>query len=456
MSYSLKAFFDISPSQRSEILIEEIKASHTYHFGKNPAYRRSVSAKGVEDELPFEQLVRVLRPTAQVFKSYIEILGTPFPNHGPKGFLEWMEDHLSIELPEDRFSQIQGKYPSLEGLLGDIETTFSDLGIEIGTSSGTSGRATIIVHDRNSARLAAEAYQLAVYRLWGTIDDHHFIFVMPHETRIVMARIARTATTHLGLDALTHFTIPFSATPDQVRVRTGRLFETGIKGWAEQRALHPFMNWMNENYVKSQYVNRTIGLLESMAETGQNVLLFGGWVQLHHIYEGLLDRGYSAHGKVMVLGSESLIGTGGGMKESYPFSIQQIKHDLQSVLHVADGTPIPHRDVYGMAEANWAAAQCEEGNYHLPPWLYAVVVDENDAILEQVEATGLLAFFDPLTDGGLYPNFFKTTDHVHLINGGRSYQHQKTCPCGYQTAYIVKESIIRQDRLDEAGCAGQL
>jgi hypothetical protein len=144
------------------------------------------------------------------------------------------------------------------------------------------------------------------------------------------------------------------------------------------------------------------------------------------------------------------------MKESYPFSIQQIKHDLQSVIRVAGGTPIPHRDVYGMAEANWAAAQCEEGNYHLPPWLYAVVVDENDAILEQVEATGLLAFFDPLTDGGLYPNFFKTTDHVHLINGGRSYQHQKTCPCGYQTAYIVKESIIRQDRLDEAGCAGQL
>jgi len=456
VDHTLKDFFEIPPSQRSEILIERIKGSHSYHFGKNSAYRRAVRAKGVGENLPYEGLVHVLRPTAQVFKSYIDILGTPFPNHQPKGFIEWMDDYLSIELTQDRLSQIQSQYSSLEELLRDIEDMYSDLGIEIGTSSGTSGRATIIVHTNNSAKKAAEAYQLAVFRLWGTVDNHNFIFVMPSETRIVMARVARTATTRLGIDAQAHFTIPFSASPDQVRVRTGRLFETGFKGWTEERILHPFMNWMGENYVKSKYVSRTISLLEGMAKAGENVLLFGGWVQLHHIYEGLLDRGYGQNGKNLILGSDSLIGTGGGMKESYPIPPGQIRNDLQSVIRIEGGAPIPHRDVYGMAEANWAAAQCGEGNYHLPPWLYAVVVDENDAIVERVEAIGLLAFYDPLTDGGLYPHFFKTTDRVHLVNGGRSYQHAKTCPCGYQTAYIVQESIFRQDRLDEAGCAGQL
>jgi hypothetical protein len=216
------------------------------------------------------------------------------------------------------------------------------------------------------------------------------------------------------------------------------------------------MNWMNENYVKSKFVNQTISLLEQRSDQMENVLLFGGWVQLHQVYKGLNERGYGHNGKTLTLGSESLIGTGGGMKESYGFSPDEIRQDLQSIIAIKGGDPIPLRDVYGMAKANWAAAQCDEGNYHLPPWVYAVIVDEEDSILEQSDATGLLAFYDPLTEAGLYPHFFKTTDRVRLMNGGSHYARENACPCGYETAFIVRESILRQDRLDEAGCAGQL
>ena len=109
-----------------------------------------------------------------------------------------------------------------------------------------------------------------------------------------------------------------------------------------------------------------------------------------------------------------------------------------------------------MAEANWAAAQCQEGNYHIPPWVYAVIMNDDDLIEESSQATGLLAFYDPLTDLGLYPNFYKTADRMTLINGGSHFQETLVCPCGIQTAYILKDSIARQDRLDEAGCAGQI
>lgn len=454
--YSLEDFFDIPPRQRLNILLTRIKQSHNYHYSRNSAYRRAVQAKGVHESITEDDLVRILRPTSQVFKSYIDILGTPFPHHQPESFIRWLGDNFSIELPPERLSHFKEKYSTLEDFLSAIESVYSDLGFEIGTSSGTSGRATIIVHDKKSADNAVEAYQLAVYRMWGTIDQHHFIFVMPRDTRIVMARVARMATTRLGLDTRTHFTIPFSATPDQVRVRTGRVFEEGIKGWFEMRVLHPFMNWMNENYVKSKYVNQTISLLEQMAQTRENLLLFGGWIQLHHIYLGLLERGYEKDTKPLVLGPESMIGTGGGVKEAYPLSPDQIRQDLQSIIRIGDDKPITHRDVYGTAEANWTAAQCEQGNYHLPPWLYAVVIDEDDIIVESSDAVGLMAYFDPLTEGGLFPNFFKTADRVHLVNGGRMYQEENTCPCGYQTAYLKRDSIMRQDRLDEAGCAGQL
>jgi len=455
-THKFQDFNTLPPQERSNALLSAIISTHSYHFERNAAYRNQVSAKGIKETITEKDLSRILRPTAQVFKSYIDILGTSFPHHQPKAFIEWLEGNLSIPLLKNKSIGLKKQYPSLETFLVSIEDLYSDHGLEIGTSSGTTGRATIMVHDNHSADKAAEAYQLAVYSLWGTFNQHHFIFVMPSETRIVMARIARTATARLGIDSQAHFTIPFAATPDQVRIRSGRLFEPGIKGWIEQKLLHPFMVWMNENYVKAKYVNLTIEQLEKFSKGGEEVLLFGGYIQLHHIFLGLKERGYHSDEKTLSLGSQSIIGTGGGMKEEYPYSPPQIIQDLQSVLRLKNGTPMPHRDVYGMAEANWAAAQCQEGNYHIPPWVYAVIINEDDMIEESPQATGLLAFYDPLTDMGLYPNFYKTADRVTLINGGKYFQERLTCPCGIQTAYILKGSISRQDRLDEAGCAGQI
>jgi hypothetical protein len=401
-------------------------------------------------------LPRLLRPTAQVFKSYIDILGTPFPEDKAHEFITWLRDSLSIDLPQERIEIFMERYRTLEALLLDIENNFADLGFVIGTSSGTSGRATIMVRDKQGADKAIEAYRLSVYNLWGTKDDHKIIFIMPEQTRIVMAWLARLATEHLGMSTQATFTIPFSASPDQVRIRTGRTYKPGFRGWRERKILNPFMNWMNVNYVTKRFVKETIDLLEKYAATDHKVLLFGGWVQLHAVYLGLVERGYGVDGKVLQLNRESMIGTGGGLKELYPYSTAQIRDDLATVLQDAGGSPIPHRDVYGMAEANWAAAQCQYRNYHLPPWILSVVLDDDDEIIQSPEGEGLLAFFDPLVGESLFPNFFKTADQVQLVNGGLHYDPGKDCPCGYQTAYIRADGITRRDRLDEAGCAGQI
>lgn len=262
--------------------------------------------------------MRLLRPTAQIFKSYLDILETPFPNHHPHEFLEWLDDHLSVPLPREHFDRFKPRYPNLEALLTAIERNFPQFGFEIGTSSGTSGRATIMVRDKTGADQAVESYQMAVYHLWGTKDDHQIIFVMPEETRIVMAWVARMGSERLGMDEQVHFTIPFSATPDQVRVRTGRTFQRGARGWIERRILNPFMNWMYEHYVESAFVGRTISLLERAADSQTDVLLFGGWIQLHALYQGLQGRGNGTGGKTLKLTPASMIGTGGGSRSSIP------------------------------------------------------------------------------------------------------------------------------------------
>jgi hypothetical protein len=114
------------------------------------------------------------------------------------------------------------------------------------------------------------------------------------------------------------------------------------------------------------------------------------------------------------------------------------------------------RDVYGMAEANWAAMQCENGNYHVPPWVYVAALDEEGGFCTEPDSTGLLAFFDPYAGGQLFPAFFRSADQVRLVNGSMAYEPELDCPCGEQGAYIAQGSIQRVDLQDEAGCAASV
>jgi hypothetical protein len=206
---------------------------------------------------------------------------------------------------------------------------------------------------------------------------------------------------------------------------------------------------MQERYVTPRAVKTTIELLGQAEAAGEKVLVFGGWVQLHAI-----ARALQGAGRRLRLAPGSLLGSGGGLKELYPFTPAQIRRDLAAVIELADGSPIPIRDVYGMAEGNWAAMQCREGNYHIPPWIYARTLDDDDGLQQAADATGLLAFFDPYGGGDLFPAFFKTSDRVRLIVGDGD--EALRCPCGEAGAYLAQDSIRRVDLLDEAGCAAQL
>ena len=460
-SHRFTDFWAISPAEREPILLEAIARTHAWHHQRNTAYRRMAETRAVGEQLGGQDLARVLRPTAQTFKAYIDVLGTAFPQDRPVAFLEWLADQLSVELPRERFGRVRRKYPSLERLLHDFEAIYSDFGFEVTTSSGTSGRATIMVRDRETVDLAVDCFVQTTLAIWGVGGAHNAIFMMPRQTRIAMARTARFGAERLGMqgEGRAHFTIPFPADPDRVRIRTGRAFRPGWRGMLERRVWHPFARWMDDRRVQPRSVAQTISLLEEAGRKGTPTLLFGSLVQLHVLSQELRRLGYGngrGQAKKICLPAGSLIGTGGGLKQLYPFSPSEIRQDVQAVVGLEEGQPAPIRDVMGMAEANWAAPQCEVGNYHLPPWVYVVALDDDDEILSGVDVVGLLAFFDPLGGGRLFPSFFKTTDQVRLVNGGGGYDSARCCPCGRDTPYIVEGTIRRVDLLDEAGCAGQL
>jgi hypothetical protein len=449
---NLTEFWQLTPEQRTSVLLKGIEEAHSWHYLRNKAYRHTVEARGIGAEVDQEELTRLLRPTAQTFKSYIDVLDTPFPQDKPGQFLDWIADQLSIPLPRERFERFHRRYPSLESFLKDFERIYQDFGFEVSTSSGTSGRSTIMVRDQAGMDTTAQSFYLCFQRYFGMQIDHRAIFVMPKQTRITMARMVSFSFWRVGLPAdHAHFTIPFPAYPDQVRIRSGRTFRGGWQGEVERRFWHPFMNRINDGYVMPNAIRESIRLLEKAENAGEKVLLFGGWIQLHDI-----AREIQAAGKTLHLSPGSLLGTGGGFKELTSLTPEEIRNFVGQVIRLNDGLPAPLRDVYGMAEGNWAAMQCSQGNYHIPPWIYAATLDENDRIQDNPDSTGLLAFFDPFGGGNLFPSFFKTTDRVRLVNGGKAYDTALTCPCGETGAFITQGSIQRVDLLDEAGCAAQV
>ncbi len=358
----LTDLFSLPAAQRTLVLLEAIDAQHHYHFECNAAYRQAVTARGVGPNLESCGLARLLRPAALAFKSYIEHIG-PFPQDDPQGFLRWLGDQLSVSLPRDRWPAFRRRYRTLEALLCDVERIYADLGLEIVTSSGTSGRASIVARNAATVGLAVDAFFAGIHRAWGISHGTAMIFVMPENTRVAMARSARLGTRQLDWAATgqVYYTMPFSATPDLIRIRAGRTFRPGLEGWIEQRVLSPFMAWANERQATPRYVAATLARLRECAGAGRPLMLLGGLVQLHAV---------ARQGSVR-LPPGSRVATGGGMKEQYPFTPAQIRADLRAAFGDA-----PVSDVYGMAEANWAAFECPRGNYHIPPWQRVDLMEE--------------------------------------------------------------------------------
>ena len=444
----LSGFWAMPEAERESLVLRGIVEAHARHFDRNPAYRRTVSARGVGPLVEVADLPRLLRPTSQTFKSYIEVLGTPFPQDDPKGFVAWLADQLSIALPQDRIDRFRSRYRSLEGLLGAVERAYADLGLEFLTSSGTSGRATMVVRDSASTELTAESFHLSFQRHLGMKADHQVVLMMPAHTRIAMARMAKFTTQRVGLTPdRVHFAIPFPAHPDQVRMRTGRTFREGHRGLLERRLWHPAINYLQKRYVDPKAIRIALARLEDACARGEKSILLGSPNQLHGVALELARQR-----KVLVLAPGSMLGTGGGMKDRYEFGREEIERDLRAVFTLPGGEPVPLRDTYGMAEANWVAMQCDRGNYHMPPWVHAATLDQQDGFQTGPKTTGLLAFFDPYGGGDLFPASFRTADQVTLLTG----KEETACACGENGAYLARDSIQRVDLLGEAGCAAQV
>ena len=437
----LDDFWHIDEPTREDLLLRGIAAAHTYHYERNIAYRNTVAAHEIGPRVAFEDISRLLRATSLGFKSYADVLGTPFPQDRPVEFFRWLAEQASVDLRTGA-GHARRRYRSLGALLGAVEHAYRSLNLEMLVSSGTSGRMALIPRDRRTNDLATESFYLTLQRHLGITAGFTAIFMTPRHTRVAVPRMALSGLRRVGVPpGNIHFAVPLGAGPGQIRVRAGITYRRGWRGTLERHVSHPLLSSVQSRLVDGQAVESTISRLIPAGAHGEKVLVFGTLSQLHKLASFVLDGG-----RPLTLAPGSLLVTWGGKKEAAAETPAQMRQDLRDAFRLDGGEPAPIRDIYGMAEAGWAAMQCAEGNYHLPPWIHAVTLDDSGAIQRGSRCTGPLAFFDPYGGGDLFPAFFRTADRVTLVRG-------PVCSCEEGGGYLEPASVQQSGLSDEAKSA---
>ena len=141
---------------------------------------------------------------------------------------------------------------------------------------------------------------------------------------------------------------------------------------------------------------------------------------------------------------DTLVLAGGGNKnnvlpEDYPKQLADFYGNVRRVRS------------YGMTEMQGSCPSCEEGNYHLPPWVLPLILDEAGETLLN-ESTGVVegrfAFLDVSLEGRW----------GGLISGDRVKTNFSACACG-RSGPTVLPDVTRYGDLggdDKITCAATL
>jgi hypothetical protein len=151
---------------------------------------------------------------------------------------------------------------------------------------------------------------------------------------------------------------------------------------------------------------------------GSPVHMAGGLIMLHRVAEAGLKMGMEPG-----LGPGSRVSTGGGTKGLPP------PPEMESTIKRFAGVDVIY-EAYGMTEIGDAFGSCEQGRFHIWPWIVPFVLDEKtgDLLPRRGKQRGRGAFFD----------LSAQTFWGGVVTGDRVSISWDRCPCRRSTPQVLR------------------
>ncbi|KAA0004539.1 MAG: hypothetical protein FE043_00215 [Thermoplasmata archaeon] len=408
--YGLDDYTSYDAGRVRDLRFRAIKEAFLHHYSNNLFYKKHCQENGIspEDIRGEEDFSRIPLIPDRFFKEY--------PSENPRELYEWLYAVSSVDIGEFDF---RGK--KLHEFLSWAEKRLNGV---VNHSSGTTGKFSFMFRDEiTSKRMFYAADKTLLFSVATPDDDAHFIYPGPTKTHLTLGRWIAEGT-RIFDENHRHFLTDKPLSIDILRIMAGQ-----IQGMGDKLKLAVIKKAMEKGQFK------LIKLLQEMDRNGKQVYMLSFPFQIYDLMEKMEKEGvYLNLGE-----SNSVILTGGGWKihENRKVSVEEFSNKIEEFFGIPAAN---YRDLYGMSEMNGLALDCEHRYKHLSPWIYPMVLDENDEMVGYGEE-GRFAFLDPAANS--YPGFIVTGDKVRLL---------ERCPeCGRE-GIVVEGEISRMVGAEAKGC----
>ncbi len=398
---------------------EAVLLNHKRYFRGIPAYRALAEDAGIDETLSDVETIKIdLMLSTDIFKSYDPAL---IDSNDWQQMTHWLQT-ISID-------ELAGDYTQTKNLEDWLEAMMA-AGINIMTSSGTSGMYSFVPRDMNTRMglmaNSAIVFQPAFAQVIENIGDYDAA-ILNFKSGSAGVQAASSSIANLVQNA--YFLYDMHMPADAVRI-----LQRGPKNDEEKEFLAEFDRVMTRE--KDLRYEIMLNNIRESVKNGQKLLIQGTCYQLMELCKTTVKQGS------VILPEGSVVLFGGGWKS---FEGEKIgKADLLKLIDDAFGLKGNSAvEGYSMIEMNTMMTCCSEARFHIPPFIEPIVFDEDLMPKDSADQTGIFGFLDPFALS--YPGFLISGDQIKLWHG--------ECACG-RKGYAIDGEIQRVAGKEVKGCGG--
>src|SRR5882724_1282841 len=307
--------------------------------------------------------------------------------------------------------------------------------LEVITSSGTTGTLSIIPKDKAGAIYTMKLWRLFLFQTFGqepTADEIDPVVdvIWPNHAsgklgHLRMAAMLKREFT--GGDATRFHALYSDAISTDLMFLASKMRAAASRGELDRLAIDPELLARKDEFIAMQ-ARRPQEMAEFFSRltrelAGKRVFMIGAYNLMYELAAAGLERGVRR-----VFAPDSAILTGGGMKGFVlPPNYMDVIREFLGVDRIQEG--------YGMSEIstlNWA---CDEGRYHVQPWVIPFLLDPDTSapLPRRGVQTGRAAFYD----------LFVAAHWGGVISGDEiTIDWDEPCRCG-RTSVAIAHDIVR-------------